>query len=179
MNLSQITYITPSTIGQVKASFKEVLSKETTKWFKSQPSDSAYRNYHAVNTSLKPPQQVSPDPMTQQWVNRLKMETDVKCYQHDSRNVCGYCNHPFSSTHYFIECPLTASPDFLECLSLDQHQVDPQSKTQAILHSLNTGSSHHYILKGLRKRFPKVKCTHPEHGLITTAFLKIPTNTEE
>ena len=179
MKLPEITFITPPTIGQVKASFKEVISKKNTIWFNSQPSGSAYHNYHSINTSLKPPNQVASDPMTQQWINRLKMETDVKCYQHDSRNVCGYCNHPFSSVHYLIECPVTASPDFLECLTIDQHQNHPKSKAQAILHSLNTSNPHHYFLKGLRKRFPKVKCTHPEHGLITTTFLKVPSNTEE
>jgi len=174
MNLANITYCTPATLGQVKSTFKEVLTKETIKWFKQQEDDSAYNNYASINFSLKAPPQVSPDPCTQQWVNRLKLETDLWCYQHNNHNVCGYCNYPFSSIHYFIQCPITASPDFLECLSNEQHNGSPKSKAQIILSNINKDQYKKWIIKGLQKHFPKVRCTHPEHGLITSSFLEIP-----
>ena len=174
MQLPHVTYITPPTIGQIKSTIREELKCQTGKWFADQNPESAYQKYLTINPSLKQPPQISKDPSTQQWINRLKMETDTWCYQHSVPTACGYCNHPFSAQHYLVDCPVTASVDFLESLTEREHSLSSKEKAQCILRSLYKTSPNLYFIKSIQKRFPKVKCPHPEHGSINSFHLKIP-----
>ena len=117
MQLLCVTYTTPPTIGQIKSAIMEQLKSQTEKWFADQDPKSLYWNYLKFNPSLKQPPQITQNPSIQQWVNRLKIETDKWCYQHSVPTTCGYCNRPFSARHYLVDCSATASPDFLQSLT--------------------------------------------------------------
>ena len=174
MQLPHVTYTTPPTIGQIKSTIRQQLKSQTEKWFADRDPESQYRNYLKINPSLKQPPQITKNPSIQQWVNRLKLETDKWCYQHSVPTTCGYCNHLFSAQHYLVDCPATASHDFLQPLTEREHSLPSKEKSQCILRYLYTASTNLHFLKSIQKRLPKVKCPHPEHGSLNSFHLSIP-----
>ncbi len=45
MQLLQVTYTTPPTIGQIKSTIREQVKSQTEKWFADQDPESLYQNY--------------------------------------------------------------------------------------------------------------------------------------
>jgi hypothetical protein len=67
--VNHITFVTSSSIGQVKSGIRKELAKQTMKWFTDQTTSSAYQRYLKINPTLKHAPQVSKNPTIQQWVN--------------------------------------------------------------------------------------------------------------
>ena len=174
LGLPEITHPTPPTIGQIRSKIRAVIRMKTQNWFSSHPSESAYSRYRIVNPSLSHPDMPVMDPIIQQWVNRLRVDSDVSCYQHDTLNTCVYCNFPFSAGHYLLECPISASPDFCEPLTEQEFSLPNQLKAPIILAKITKIGSFHFLKKGLIKHPPKIKCPHPEHGLLSSFQMNLP-----
>ena len=92
-----------------------------------------YTQYLAVPPPKLAPQiQISSNPKIQRDINRLRLGVDSWCFIHQTYMKCGYCKLQFTREHYLCICPVTASDQFLQTLTPEEHAL-PDKEIAAIL----------------------------------------------
>lgn len=169
-----VTHPAPVTIGQVNSKIRAVSLKIKVQRIKALGHKSAYKRYLDINPTLKPLNFPISHPEVQQWVNRLRVGSDEWCHQHDTPNICEYCDRSFSAAHYLADCPVSSRSDFLETLSVEDFSLPPEKRAIVILQKFHCNKLQVYIRKAITKHPPKIRCPHPEHGKLSSFFLSIP-----
>ena len=83
-----------------------------------------YTQYLAVPPPKLAPQiQISSNPKIQRDINRLRLGVDSWCFIHQTYMKCGYCKLQFTREHYLCICPVTASDQFLQTLTPEEHAL--------------------------------------------------------
>ena len=185
----EIDLVVPPTIGQVKSyikrhqkarfklEFQNLATENTTVRAPTSTITNLAQQYLSVNPSLAGQQQITTCPNLQRDINRLRMDADKWCYQHKSSMRCSYCELPFSSSHYLLTCPATASHshEIMQCLTPSEHDLTFKDMSSVILRKLST-TVNASPLCALIKRYPiRIYCEFPEHGDIPYFFSTIPT----
>ena len=151
--------------GQVKSMSRRYFSEKLKKQVMSSSSESV-KSYLQVNPYLKPQGDLTSNPVVQLWINRLRLQTEEYCHIHKTRKVCFFCKEYFTSAHYLVECPVTASPSFQEILTEDEHSFQPLVQAQKILSKLHIPRALEIFSKYIVKRPPKISCSNPQHGIL-------------
>ena len=171
-------------MGQIKSNIKRCLKNSIAEKLRSLACQESNQNisslpalisrYLKVNPSLTPQQQLSIHPSIQRDINRLRLGVDSWCYAHQVQTTCSYCNLPFSQEHYLATCPVTSSHKFLQCLSIEEHDLEYTDIVPIMLNRLSREQNGHHLIKALLKYPIDIFCQHPEHGSINYNFIKIP-----
>jgi ribonuclease HI len=164
-SLKCISYHIPMSFGQVKSMSRRYFSEKLKKQVMSSSSESV-KSYLQLNPYLKPQGDLTSNPVVQLWINRLRLQTEEYCYIHKTRKVCFFCKEHFTSAHYLVECPVTASPSFREFLTEDEHSFQPIVQAQKILSKLHFPRAMEIFSKHIIKRPPKISCSNPQHGIL-------------
>ena len=162
----EIGYHVPASLGQCKSLIKKFFENKEKERFGSSNHQSNQR-YLKFNPLLKKPKLIHPDPVTQFWFNRLRMDVDRYCFLHSYEVVCGYCESKFSAQHYLTVCPVSSHMTFSQLLRESEHSLSLEKQEMAILNRASCQASIDIFSKYLMKTPPKLFCPHVQHGKIT------------
>ena len=163
---TEIGYVVPVSLGQVKSCIRKYYSSKTRELF--QTSEHRFlQSYLKINPSLTTSPVTFPDPLIQVWYNRLRVDSDQYCYIHNCHTLCYYCKDKFNSQHYLAECPVTSWLTFSHMLNQSEHNLIPLYRYAVILQKASRPESTAIFSKYVGKNPPKFQCTNKSHGLIS------------
>ena len=182
---SSIDFEIPCTVGQIKSlikrtgkkSVKTEFSRMANSFTPSNPSSKLpelaqwYRN---VNPKLAPQIQISSNPKIQRDINRLRLGVDSWCFIHQTYMKCGYCKLQFTREHYLCICPVTASDQFLQSLTPEEHALPDKEIAAILLYRFSKPQYAGPLLKALSKYPISIECKNRNHGKINYDYTSIP-----
>ena len=130
--------------------------------------------YRNVNPKLAPQIQISSNPKIQRDINRLRLGVDSWCFIHQTYMKCGYCKLQFTREHYLCICPVTASDQFLQSLTPEEHALPDKEIAAILLYRFSKPQYAGPLLKALSKYPISIECKNRNHGKINYDYTSIP-----
>ena len=181
LNNTIIDVVIPTSVGQIKAVIRKAQKNKQHLLFNQMAVESPntrsaaqIRHYKCSNPTLKPQNRSNLLPAIQRSLNHLRLDSDSWCFEHNTKNKCFYCHLDFSTHHYLIECPVSASPHFLEELTLEEHSLYPVYQAPIILNKITRKDMPKRIVTHFNKYPVRAVCPFPEHGDLQHAWINIP-----
>ena len=91
-------------------------------------------------------------------ISRLRFNAEKFC-AYRCQKLCFYCEAPFSTGHYFIDCPVTRKPleSLLSLLKEEEHDLNEDRQAAIILSRIAQGQ-HELLIEVIRKHAPYSYC---------------------
>ncbi len=182
---SSIDFVVPCTVGQIKSAIKRSNKNAMAAEFRTMSNSFNAPNpksrlpeliqwYRNVNPKLSPQTQLSSNPKIQRDINRLRLGVDSWCYIHQTYMICGYCKLQFTPEHYLCICPVTASDQFLQCLTPEELALPFKEIAPMLLYKFAKPQYVGSLLKVLSKHPISIECKNRNHGKINYDYISIP-----